>query len=702
MSSISTFGSFTTALLGIYTAQQGLNVTGNNISNINTPGYTRQALDQISLHMSGADRYYSQLDVKIGNGALGVGVSQLRDPYLDIRYRSEAANVGAMNKKLEGLNAIAKILDEVGAGDDENGIIGAQFSELLKALQNLSDQTNQGEYDTQVRSAAAALVSLFNSASTELQEVYNNTVKSFKQDLTTVNEILQNIRNLNSSIRQSDLHGDPALELRDERNRLIDELAEYVKIDVTYTEEDVGAGVMVEKLTIRLANANPDASVTTDSSMLVDGLYAAQFEMPENVAKVNPLYDPTDPASGRYLAVGGGSTNDITQAEMDKNTNYMLSLTKMLDSKGREWQEFSKPNVTVYKDKQAFDDAWNKITDNPKDDGNGTRIYYDFVTKEVKNPDGTTSTEYNLSEVVCKYTQEVNLDDNDLYGSLQSSRELLTEDGEFTSSGYVNAIDEKAASKRGIPYYQHALDLLANKLATVFNEANNGFMTDAKGNYIDENGAAIMVDGTALNKYVPLTEAQKTEMGGLSLNEYLKGKGVQPEGVGNLFSNHGSGNDSEGITAGNISVSFDWVNGNVKVVPSYIKAEDFEDIASTANENILHFRALLEKEFDFIPSDIIENSSNASMFHGSLMGMMNNIEGVLGNDQRSTQIILNTYLSRAIDLDTSRDAVSGVDLNDEAANLIKYQKAYTAACRLMTTLDEALEKLISNTGIVGR
>ena len=49
MSTIGTFDGFTAARLGIYAAQQGLSVTGNNISNINTTGYTRQVLDQISL-----------------------------------------------------------------------------------------------------------------------------------------------------------------------------------------------------------------------------------------------------------------------------------------------------------------------------------------------------------------------------------------------------------------------------------------------------------------------------------------------------------------------------------------------------------------------------------------------------------------------------------------------------------------------------
>ena len=147
MSSIGTFGSFTQARLGIYTAQQGLGVVGNNISNINTPGYTRQSLDQISLFARGADRYHQKYDLRIGNGSLAVGVSQIRDPYLDIRYRSQTSSVGSLNTTLEGLNSIAKILDDVGAGEDENGIIGAQFSDLLKTLQNLSDQTGQEVYD---------------------------------------------------------------------------------------------------------------------------------------------------------------------------------------------------------------------------------------------------------------------------------------------------------------------------------------------------------------------------------------------------------------------------------------------------------------------------------------------------------------------------------------------------------------------------
>lgn len=82
--------------------------------------------------------------------------------------------------------------------------------------------------------------------------------------------------------------------------------------------------------------------------------------------------------------------------------------------------------------------------------------------------------------------------------------------------------------------------------------------------------------------------------------------------------------------------------------------------------------------------------------------MLTNIQATLAKDVKSTSTLLDTYSSSATELDSSRDSVSGVDLNDEAMSLMQYQKSYSAACRLMTTLDEALDKLINDTGTAGR
>ena len=161
---MSTFGSFTTVRLGIYSAQKGLDVTGNNITNINTNGYTRQRLNQVSLIPSVTDRYASSYNTRIGQGAVIAGVTQLRDPGLDISYRKAQSDVGAANTKLEGLNDLASILDEVGKGslEQDDGVILSQLNDL-RDLISQAITNGVGTYDSLIRTSASALATYFNS-----------------------------------------------------------------------------------------------------------------------------------------------------------------------------------------------------------------------------------------------------------------------------------------------------------------------------------------------------------------------------------------------------------------------------------------------------------------------------------------------------------------------------------------------------------
>ena len=84
----STFAGFSTATLALCASQRALEVTGQNISNVNTPGYTRQRLDIQSLYLRGGEFYNSNPNSRIGFGVEITGVSQLRDPFLDIQYRN--------------------------------------------------------------------------------------------------------------------------------------------------------------------------------------------------------------------------------------------------------------------------------------------------------------------------------------------------------------------------------------------------------------------------------------------------------------------------------------------------------------------------------------------------------------------------------------------------------------------------------------
>ena len=102
------------------------------------------------------------------------------------------------------------------------------------------------------------------------RQVYNQ----YTQNVQEADNILKKIQELNEEIRRSDINGDSALELRDQRNMLIDQLSEYMKIDVTYSEENLGAGFSVEKLTIKMVDNKtnkPGATLDVYKRQPLDG-----------------------------------------------------------------------------------------------------------------------------------------------------------------------------------------------------------------------------------------------------------------------------------------------------------------------------------------------------------------------------------------------------------------------------------------------
>ncbi len=725
-----TFDNFTAARLAIYVAQKGLSVTGNNIANINTNGYTRQRVDQVSLKTGGADRYHSQYALNVGQGVLASGISQIRDPYLDIRFRTEMASVGALDAKLAGLQDIAAVLDEVGKGTGEHeddGLLHAAFSDFAEALRSLGENASAEDLEVLGRAEASHIVKLFNDYAKKLETQEKDAIELLKQDTDKVNEILHNIRELNEAIRKSDIYGDPALELRDDRNVLIDQLSEYMKIDVTYSMEDIGAGIEVEKLTIRLANANPDTDVTSDSAYLVDGLYATQLVMPENLAKENPDYDPNykpaDPdnltaedikKTSKYLDKDGNPSNDPIP-----NDNYNFFLSKLVDRRGEDWEDISR--------------VLRKLAQEPADPTASTTVdsvdSNAKVTKIISYEQDSKGQWYEVITTKKEPLQQEDfaLDDNDLYGRLQADRELLTEEGEFTTTDTIKNVDENAAIKRGIPYYRKSLDLLAREFAKQYNQLNQGYATNQKGDYLtkDANGeyTKIAFEDGYLNKDSATWTAQqqaKLEDAGVITNidadgkmtidsekleeffeDYLEKNGGEKMG-GVLFSIRGDLNDSEGITAANISISKDWSSGEVHIIPTFIQLFDGEGEHTTKNDNLNHMISMLGNKLTFNPQDLIADADSSILFNGTFQEMLSNMCTVLGNDERSTSTLLDTAYSHATEIDTSRYNVSSVDLNDEAMNMMQYSKALNAAYRMMTTIDEALERLINNTGVVGR
>lgn len=972
MSTMGTFDAFTSARLGIYAAQHGLRVTGNNVSNINTVGYTRQRLDQVSFKAGAYDRYRSQLDNHVGSGALVMSINQIRDPYLDVRYRNVSADVGYHDKMLNGLNHIQSILDEVGKGEDAgdnekgDGLLHAQIQDLRDKLLAFSKEPTVSNNNL-VRTSASILCGMFNDYARRLDTLYQETVEDFNSQVTEINECLTNIRDLNREIRDCEIYGDNALELRDERNRQIDALSHYLHIKVIYTEEDVGCGQKVEKLSIYLDDENPDPKMRTDDSMLIDGVFGSQLTVPEERVVLNPYFgsdiaglegvknflyltdqpleDPDPANAGKFLylledgkTVASFAPNDAANPVPDgakaimKGTNFVedaakvdndifaVEISKLLDVNNKEWTErksqyddvgddaftnyeieltlpgatdradgktltvgervftfkdnptgadeissgisdaeltdliarnlynsdytvrahpdtaakpttlvftarqpgsaaalaaqgIGQPGVTIDADGTALNATFMGMSQdgkdlpaNEKDDDTGVETLYSYVKY---------GNEWKQVTTTVKHTYEVALDDNDTRGSLQAVRELLTENGQFTTKDTVANVDENAASKRGIPYYQKSLDLLAREFAKQYNRLNQGIALDQDGNpiksstevripalaydpatgevlkykgmdntvnppvpqyepYVDGNGKKWKVDdkgycltedgkytglhgaGCIIEGLIPGKEIDPATKKVTNIEEIYKGlvdsnfdnvactnidneqdpdkreemildlldRCLAVHGVGlndntnvpdeivvitedikmggPLFSTRNDNNETEGITAANISIAQGWMEDVYGLVPKFEILWDGDVNHSTQNTNADHMVSMIDKLLVFNPQDIVPDAVSSSMFTGDFGDMFSRINTVLGQDIRANQIDLNNSYIQQVEIDTNRDGVSGVDLNDEAMNMMQYQKAMNAAMRMMTVVDEVLDRLINNTGVAGR
>ena len=90
-----TFLGFESARRGITASQKALDITGNNLENVNTPGYTRQRVDLVSVSPSVYSTRYANSRVPLTGQGVGIsGVSQTRDAFLDKRFRDEYGDVG--------------------------------------------------------------------------------------------------------------------------------------------------------------------------------------------------------------------------------------------------------------------------------------------------------------------------------------------------------------------------------------------------------------------------------------------------------------------------------------------------------------------------------------------------------------------------------------------------------------------------------
>ncbi len=225
----SSFLGLGTAYSGLTANQRALQVTSHNIANANTEGYSRQRLDMF------AEKPDS---LPAGYGTLGMGVTfgsvkQIRDEFLDYKYRQENSKMAEWESREEVLKIIESVINE--PSDSGMREIMDQF---FAATQELSKNPENLTTRTLVRQRGIALTAGLNNISEGLKRLQRDMNFEFESAVTELNGYASQIAKLNEIIYSTEVSGGKANDIRDQRNVLVDKMSALVDID--YYEDAKG------------------------------------------------------------------------------------------------------------------------------------------------------------------------------------------------------------------------------------------------------------------------------------------------------------------------------------------------------------------------------------------------------------------------------------------------------------------------------
>jgi len=241
----STFLTLNTALSGVEAAQEGLDTTGQNITNANTPGYERQIVNLVespSLDLAGSGAAGA---LQLGTGVNAASVTNAGDPYLDAAWRQQNGASASANTSQGYLQQIQTALNEPSSSG-----ISSQLSTFWTDWNDLATNPNNAAAQQAVVQQANLLSQSFNSLSSELNGADPSVPTDPANDPSILGQVnsqymatmegptasgasggtlfndAYNIASLNYSIVQAQAAGQSPNDLIDQRNAALDNLSQ--------------------------------------------------------------------------------------------------------------------------------------------------------------------------------------------------------------------------------------------------------------------------------------------------------------------------------------------------------------------------------------------------------------------------------------------------------------------------------------------
>ncbi len=216
----------------LLTQQRAIDTTGHNIANAQTPGYTRQRL-ALQAETPLATGYG-----QVGRGVTAAGIERLRDGFLDASYRRENGDLGKFSTSRDLLNQIDTLFTE----PSDTGI-AAGMDQLFSAFGDLANDPTGQTPRILARQAAENLTQRFSEADARLSSVAGEVRVRLDTAVSSINDITRQIADINTRIRSAGAGLRESSDLKDTRDKLVDQLSGMVGVRVI-ERDDGTVGVL--------------------------------------------------------------------------------------------------------------------------------------------------------------------------------------------------------------------------------------------------------------------------------------------------------------------------------------------------------------------------------------------------------------------------------------------------------------------------
>lgn len=339
---------------GLRAAQDSINTTAHNLSNINTTGYTRQ---QITYNDS---NYFTIGSNGLGNLQYGIGVDlteirRVRDEYLDRSYRTESGRTAFYESQYEAVEEVETLFDEMDGITLKSAIddLWSALNEVAKNPGSTVTRTELVQTGKEFIDRATAIYDGLSKYQSMLNTKISNTVDR-------INELGQTVKDLNDQISAIEASGENANDLRDERDSALDELGALAKITC---EED----------------SNNKVNITLEGVPFLAGntLYTMSTVEIEGSDIVTPIWPQM---SGRNVFLFNEEFNSINNNDIGELKGLLLARGNVA---GADYRDVPvEPEKDDYTDVNGnFDEAaYNAAYDSYKQD---VKYYNSYIDESV-------------------------------------------------------------------------------------------------------------------------------------------------------------------------------------------------------------------------------------------------------------------------------------------------------------------------------